>query len=41
MNDYNEITIEALKFYRNSLRNNVWSQDTIEKIEKILNHLEK
>ena len=41
MEDYNEIVIEALKMYKNNLKDDVWTYDTQNKIERILTHLEK
>ena len=41
MEDYNGIVIEALKMYRNSLKDDVWTYDTENKINRILTHLEE
>jgi|TARA_R110002153_G_scaffold18729_4_gene65062 hypothetical protein len=40
MEDYNEIVLEALKMYKNSIgENEVWQYDTINKIDKITEYL--
>ena len=41
MEDYNDIVVEALKMYRNSLKDDVWTYDTENKINRILTHLEE
>lgn len=41
MEDYNEIVKDALKMYQNSLKDDVWQYDTNNKIERILEHLNK
>ena len=40
--DYNEIVLEALKMYKNSIKEtDVWMYDTESKIDKIIEHLNK
>jgi hypothetical protein len=40
MEDYDEIVLEALKMYKNSIgENEVWQYDTINKIDKITEYL--
>ena len=40
--DYNEIVLEALKMYKNSIKEtDVWMYDTENKIDKIIEHLNK
>ena len=40
--DYNEIVLEALKMYKNSIKEtDVWMYDTENKIDKIIQHLNK
>lgn len=41
--DYNQLTIDALKYYQNSLVVNgeVHQMDSVEAIDKILTHLNK
>jgi|TARA_B110000914_G_C15400448_1_gene416925 hypothetical protein len=40
--DYNEIVLEALNMYKNSInKSDVWMYETEVKIEKIINHLNK
>ena len=40
MENYNEIVLEALKMYKNSIgENEVWQYDTINKIDKITEYL--
>ena len=39
---YNEIVLEALKMYKNSIKEtDVWQYDTENKIDKIIEHLNK
>ena len=40
MENYNEIVLEALKMYKNSIgENEVWQYDTINKIDRITEYL--
>ena len=40
--DYNEIVLEALKMYKSSIKEtDVWMYDTENKIDKIIQHLNK
>jgi len=40
MENYNEIVLEALKMYKNSIgENEVWQYDTINKIDAITEYL--
>ena len=40
--EYNEIVLEALKMYKNSIKEtDVWMYDTENKIDKIIEHLNK
>ena len=41
MEDYNEIVKDALKMYQNSLKDDVRQYETNNKIERILEHLNK